>query len=405
MTPGRLEYLYERMSRHLATPEEKSEFKEFMSDPMNATEAGLLVDRAFSGVKDASDMAPGKRDQVLAFILEYDRKNRVTVPVYKVPVFRQPWFRWTAAASFLLIVFSSYLIFIRKSEKSISPIAKAEIKDLAPGGNKAILTLSNGSKIILDSAANGTLTQQGNTKIIKTDSGKLLYTTADKSIAEEIGLNTLQTPRGGIYSVTLPDGTTAWLNAESSITYPTRFTGNQRNVSITGEVYFEAAHDVARPFVVSVSSPNKKDDWMRVQVLGTHFNIHAYQDSENEPVQTTLLEGSVKVTANGLKHIIKPGEQATAGFNDKTISVNNRIDIDNVMAWRNGEMFLEHGNVKKLMTDISRWYDVDIEYAGNIPDGQFSGFINKNVPLSTILKGLKTYGVETKLEGKKIIVQ
>ena len=340
MTPSRLEYLYERMSKHLATPEEKSEFKEFMGDPKNAVEAGLLMDRAFSRVKEPADMTPEKRDEVLAFIFEYDRKNRLTVPVNKVPVFRQPWFRWTAAASILLIAFSSYLIFISRSEKLISLIAKTEIKDFAPGGNKAMLTLSNGSKIMLDSVASGTLTQQGNTKIIKTDSGKLLYAVTGKTVTEESGLNTLQTPRGGIYSVTLPDGTTAWLNAESSITYPTRFTGNQRNVSITGEVYFEAARDAAHPFVVSVNSLNKKEDWMQVQVLGTHFNIHAYQDSENEPVQTTLLEGSVKVTANGLKQIIKPGEQATAGFNDKIISVNNKIDIDNVMAWRNGKSSL-----------------------------------------------------------------
>jgi transmembrane sensor len=360
---------------------------------------------------------PGDWEGMVSSILNTRRSE---TPVRVLPQ-RRNWIpRVAAAAVVVLIATGAYFFFSSKSSRQIpqAPTTESAKTDIAPGTNKAILTLANGSKIILDSVHNGSLAKQGSTDVIKTDSGKLLYASNGSPLSQGRGVggegnpsyNTLTTPRGGIFQVTLPDGTQAWLNAASSITYPTRFTGNTRPVSITGEVYFEVAHDAAHPFVVET------EKFLNVEVLGTHFNINAYTDdaNPNEPVRTTLLEGSVKVTVDGgnkitdkitASKIIKPGEQASAIINQQTISVNNNIDLEKVMAWKNGEMILTHGDVHKLMQDISRWYDVDIEYQGTVPEGNFSGSVNRNVPLSSLLHVLKAYGIETELTRKKIIVK
>ena len=188
---------------------------------------------------------------------------------------------WAAAAAVLVLVLGGYFMFSHGSGKTYTPVAVNQVSpDILPGGNKAVLTLSNGSKIILDSVSNGELAQQGNTKIIKSDSGEIVYTDNGHTHAENV-LNTLSTPRGGIFQLVLPDGTKVWLNSASSITYPTAFNGKQRNVSITGEAYFEVAKDKEKPFHVAVND-------MNIEVLGTHFNINSYAD-ETE-VKTTLLE-------------------------------------------------------------------------------------------------------------------
>jgi transmembrane sensor len=306
--------------------------------------------------------------------------------------------RLIAAAAVLVLIFGSYFLIIRKpTQPSESAIAQTAIKtDIAPGSNKAILTLSSGSKIILDSARNGLLTIQSGSSIIKTDSGKLAYSSSVSSTTASVSYNTLTTPRGGQHQLELSDGTKVWLNSASSITFPTAFNGNDRNVNITGEAYFEVAKDKSKPFHVKVND-------MEVQVLGTHFNINSYSDEAS--INTTLLEGSVKITRNKQSGILKPGQQAQIFSDIADIKITNDANLEEVMAWKNGEMVLRHGNVKKLFQDISRWYDVDIEYEGAIPDGKFSGSVDRNVPLSSVLHVLTAYGIETKLEGKKIIVQ
>lgn len=371
-------------------------------DTLEQAMLGQLREGAFTGDENL-DLRERIFEKIRAL-----QSEQPSAPVYQIRFHRSRW--WAAVAILILLAAAGYFWMTHKPSGSPEIAAPAaQSNDIAPGGNKAILYLANGSRIVLDSVQKGQLAKLGNTNVIKTDSGKLLYAAVtDKTDLTESGLNTLSTPRGGIFQLTLPDGTQAWLNAESSITYPTRFTGKQRKVRITGEVYFEVAKDASHPFIVSLPAVTRNQEenghWMQVEVLGTHFNINAYNDAEDKQVRTTLLEGTVRVSAHGTYRIIKPREQAATAFTDKAIAVSNKVDLEKVMAWKNGEMVLTHGDVAKLMRDISRWYDVDIEYQGKVPEGQFSGSINRNVSLSSVLNVLKAYGVPTRLEGKKLIV-
>jgi ferric-dicitrate binding protein FerR (iron transport regulator) len=206
----------------------------------------------------------------------------------------------------------------------------------------------------------------------------------------------LTTPRGGQHQLDLSDGTRVWLNAASSITYPTAFAGKERRVQVSGEVYFEVVHNKFKPFKVDVQGTHIDD-------IGTSFNINAYGDENN--IKTTLLEGSVEITTTKAIQIIKPGQQALTESGGSKIEISRDVDIEKVMAWHNGKIILSNVSVEQIMREISRWYDMDIEYMGTIPNKQFYGSIRRDVRLSIILNALKDYGVETTIEGKKIIVQ
>ncbi len=340
--------------------------------------------------------------------------------VRRIPIRKLNWIITAAASVIAFVGLTVYFGFFNKNRSVVVPKENIPlVHDVAPGGNRALLILSTGQQIALDSAKNGQLAKFGNTTISKTDSGKLLYASAgSKASKDETDFNELITPRGGIYELVLPDGTKAWLNAASRIAYPTRFSGKKREVFINGEVYFEVAHDATHPFLVSLPAKTKEQGenghWMQIEVLGTHFNVNAYSDNKNAdpnsppdlaPTRTTLLEGSIKIKMGQESQLVKPGEQAVAGFSLHGIEIRRNVDLDKVMAWRNGKMVFTDVSVRQLMTEISRWYDVDIEYSGSVPNKQFYGSVSRNVPLSTVLKALKTYGVETKVEGKKIIVQ
>lgn len=312
------------------------------------------------------------------------------------------WWRIPAAAAvFLLIASSIFFIFNPKNKKQ--ELVKTElnrptpVNDIAPGGNKAVLTLADGSSIVLDSAANGTLTQQGNIKVQKLDNGQLAYTVNGKQVTEndEAFYNTISTPRGGQYQVTLADGTQVWLNAASSIRFPVVFTGAERKVEITGEVYFEVAKNAAIPFKVKTAASE-------VEVLGTHFNVNAYDDEA--AVKTTLLEGSVKIIAAGqpIKYL-QPGQQSAIN-KQGTITVLNNADIEEALAWKNGRFQFNSADLKSILRQISRWYDVDVVYKGNV-NLHFTGQLTRNDNVSKVFEELVLTGeVHFKIEGKKIIV-
>ena len=277
-------------------------------------------------------------------------------------------------------------------QKHKTPPALAQV--VVPGHEGAVLTLANGRQIVLDSTT-GIIAQQGHTRAVNT-TGQLTYTADTEIAAGTMIYNTLATPKARQYRLTLPDGTKVWLNASSSIRYPIAFTGKERRVAITGEVYMEVVKDAVRPFIVATRHSD-------ITVLGTHFNIMAYED---EPaVNTTLLEGSVKISIPGKQTatIIKPGEQASVGNEGDDIKV-KKVNAANVAAWINGFLSLKDCSVQEFMNQLSRWYDVDIEYAGKAPQQRFGGLINRNTSLSDILSVLDTGGIHTKLEGKKIIV-
>lgn len=311
---------------------------------------------------------------------------------------------WWVAAVFVLLASGVYFFFLNKPKKEIE-VAKTKMQqnDVAPGGNKAVLTLANGATIILNDAANGTLANEGTSVVSKKKDGELVYESASaKASADKsaIGYNTLATPTGGQYQLVLPDGSKVWLNAASSITYPTAFNGNQRKVQITGEVYFEVTHNSKMPFVVEKGS-------MAVEVLGTHFNINAYEDEQS--IKTTLLEGSVKVvnrqSAIGNNTVVlKPGKQAVL-IADSRFTIAD-ADVEQVMAWKNGLFHFENADLKAVMRQLARWYDVDIVYKNPAQktDALFID-MSRNANLSDVLKALEVSGsARFSIEGKKIIV-
>ena len=318
--------------------------------------------------------------------------------------------RWWAAAAIILLLGTGAYLFLNRSRSREAELVqvKPEInlkKDVAPGGNKAKLTLSDGSIIILDSAANGTLAQQGNARVVKLDDGQLLYNQTTPNAGNPLTIdhspltyNTLSTPRGGQYQLVLPDGSKVWLNAASSIRYPTAFAGNERRVEVTGEVYFEVAKDAQKPFRVNFSSVGKQGT---IEVLGTHFNVNAYDDED--VMKMTLLEGKVKASiVNGQWSILRPGQQAV--IDDSRLTIHDNADVEEVMAWKNGAFQFGGADIQTVMRQISRWYDVEVEYKGNI-SLHFAGTMSRNVNISQVLEMLeKAGGLKTAVTGRKITV-
>jgi ferric-dicitrate binding protein FerR (iron transport regulator) len=270
--------------------------------------------------------------------------------------------------------------------------------DVPPGGDKAVLTLADGSTIVLDDAQNGNLTQQGNTKVIKLN-GKLAYDPA-KAGAGEIVYNTISTPRGGKYQIELPDGTQVWLNAASSLHFPTAFIGRERKVEITGEAYFEVAPLTPKggqkiPFIVSVNGSE-------IEVLGTHFNVMAYSDED--AVKTTLLEGSVKFVNGNNTSLLKPGQQSQLLRNGQ-VKVVSDVDVENVISWKNGMFQFENADMETVMRQLSRWYDVEVVFKSKKLHDPLHVEIPFNTNLSDALKILEEAGTaKFEIEGKRIIV-
>jgi ferric-dicitrate binding protein FerR (iron transport regulator) len=310
------------------------------------------------------------------------------------------WLRYAAAAVLLILIGSGiYLLFQGKtSTKEVAKdIPKKQIKkDLAPGGNKAILTLADGKQIVLDEAQNGNLAEHGNTKVIKLD-GQLAYN--ETGNATEVIYNTITIPRGGQYQLVLADGSKIWLNAASSLRFPTSFPGKERRVELTGEGYFEIAKNAAQPFKVKISSASGEDGG-EVEVLGTHFNIMAYSDEA--AIKTTLLEGSVKITHHNKIAMLTPGQQAK--LQDQSIKVVDDVDTEEVVAWKDGYFQFTTASLQQVMRQIARWYDVDISYEGKIPERKFGGKISRDNNASEVLKILELSKVRFRITDKKIIV-
>jgi ferric-dicitrate binding protein FerR (iron transport regulator) len=340
------------------------------------------------------------------------------------------WMRYAAVAAGLLLASATgYFLLHKKGTGPVTPLANKRhgVQDIPPGAKKAVLTLGDGSKVLLDSANNGLLAQQGSTNIMKTANGQIVYTKADEKSGNPLipseriiragihhspfTFNTLATPRGGQYELVLPDGSKVWLNAASSIRYPTTFTNDERKVEITGEAYFEikrlpskaGSHNV--PFIVKISSPSGNGG--EVEVLGTHFNINAYNDES--AIRTTLLEGSVKVgnrqsaIGNIPQAVLTPGKQA-AFTADSRFTIHD-VDIEQVMAWKNGLFQFHNAGLPAVLRQIARWYDVDIRYEGDMPVREFEGKIQRNLTLLQVLKILEKNQVQLTLQGRTIIVK
>lgn len=309
---------------------------------------------------------------------------------------------WMGRAAIFLLLISSlgayFLFFQQSSPGTISRQQAPKSSPIKPGGDRAILTLANGETVILDSTHNGLIGTQGEIKIEKLNNGQLAYRVNGQLYPSPntVIYNTISTPRGGQYKVTLSDGSRIWLNAESSIRFPVAFTATQRKVEITGEVYFEIAKDTQRPFIVK--SPGSE-----VEVLGTHFNLNAYDDEG--VIRTTLLEGKIKVTAqNNLasQQTLTPGQQSIQ--EKEKIRVVNNADTEAATAWIKGRFQFKSADLRSILRQIGRWYDVEVEYVGNV-DLHFTGQLTRNEEVSKVFEKLELTGeVKFKTEGRKIIV-
>lgn len=329
------------------------------------------IDVAFTGsMNEQEDVA--LREHLFARVQQRKQRARVI---------NRSW--WYAAAAVVAAVIVITFIWPRPHS---TPALTAQKTNIAPGTSKARLTLADGSVITLDS--NGQqIIQQGATAV-RQQGGQLLYHAQGTNAT--LGYNTLSTPRGGQFQVQLPDGTKVWLNAASSLRYPTAFTGKERAVAITGEAYFEVAANASMPFRVSINGQPA------IEVLGTSFNVNAYTD-ENA-VQTTLLEGSVRV----INTILQPGQQASV-INNK-VTVKEHADIEQVTAWKNGLFNFNKQDLPSVMKQLARWYDVEVVYQGNIQSRQFFGEIERSLQLAEVLEILQKAEVHFKIEGRKLIV-
>ena len=297
----------------------------------------------------------------------------------------------------IILILGSGAYFFSIKDANLPVAQKKEINkelkdDVAPGYQGAILTLSDGRQIILDSAGNGTLAMQGSSNITK-QHGKIIYNDTDVA-KNKVLYNTMTTPKGRQYSLVLADGTKVWLNAASSLTFPTAFSGKERKVRLTGEAYFEVAKNGAIPFKVEAAN-------MEVKVLGTHFNIMAYD--EESSIKTTLLEGSVRITEGNVAAFLKPGQEAT--LDRKGVLEIEDANIEEAVAWKNGLFQFNNADIRSIMRKLNRWYNIEVVYHGNIEERSFSGVISQHTNLSQVLKMLQlTKEVNFKMEGARVIV-
>lgn len=297
-----------------------------------------------------------------------------------------------AASIILCLSFGLYFIVHRNT----APLtAKTELKDILPGGNKAILTLADGTVVNLDDAKNGQIANQNGIEIRKAKNGQLEYVIKEVQNTSLTGSNTISTPRGGQYQVSLPDGTKVWLNAATTLKYPYAFAKNERVVELNGEAYFEVSKDHTRPFKVKTAVQT-------VEVLGTHFNINAYSD-ENI-VKTTLLEGAVKVSAKQSTVNLHPGEQSQLNASNARLSVSQQVDMDKEMAWKNNIFSFDNDDLQTIMRQISRWYDVDVVYEGKISTEKYVGEIPRNSNLAEVFKILELNHVHIDAKGKVLTI-
>ncbi|WP_212003575.1 FecR family protein [Chitinophaga sp. HK235] len=301
------------------------------------------------------------------------------------------WRRW-AAAAVLLFSAGGYYWWQHGARNILSDAPVAVAADVLPGKNGAVLTLANGQQVVLDSHGDGLITSTQGTQVILKN-GQVEYKPSGNGTPVN---NTLHTPRGRKFRMQLPDGTQVWLNAASSLSFPTAFTGTERKVELTGEAYFEVAKDQTKPFVVSLSNNTS------VKVLGTHFDISAYTDEPG--ISTTLLEGAVQVNVPEHSSTLKPGQQLLFNKNAGTVVLNKNIDTAAVMAWKNGVLSFQDKKLTAVIAMIARWYDIEVTYATTPPDITFVGEIGSDVNLSSVLTFLRESGIQFNLEGRKLII-
>lgn len=300
------------------------------------------------------------------------------------------------AAVFIAVLFSFWAInHYYRSEKNLQQTTARHQMPIKPGVNSALLQLANGKSILLDSMLTGTTVSTKGIKITKTQDGQIACNSQEDHILYSTAKNTITTPRGGQYALTLPDGSKAWLNASSSLTFPTNFDTGERRVTITGEVYFEIAKNERQPFKVTTYNTE-------VRVLGTHFNVSAYTDDET--VSTTLFEGAVELKNADQKIRIKPGQVSSWSKSERKFKT-KVADLEEALAWKNGYFIFNEANIQEIMQKLSRWYDVPVTYKGDLSGLNFSARMSRKASIEEVLDILQSTGtIQFKIKERRVIV-
>lgn len=381
--------LLEKYSTDTATPEEKD-----------------FIDRYYLLLQNSADVLESMPDaekqaldnEIRSRLMEAIEAAKPTAPAYQIGKGRRMRIarKLAVAATIIFIVTAgTYIYFINGNGEpgAVRPTREALTEIFVPGTNKAILQLDDGSSIELDNAAAGKLANQHTTQVIKLNEGLLSYELKGADTSAATAFNKIVTPRGGEYQVILPDGTKAWLNADSYLKFPVMF-GKERNVEMGGEVYFEVARDKKRPFKVSVNGTV-------VEALGTSFNINAYLEEQMQ--KTTLIEGSVRVSNGSSQNLLQPGEQAQVSGNN-SMKVVKHVNQAEVMAWRNGLFFFNKADIKSFMRQLERWYNIKVQFEGKAPDINFNGKMERNLSWEQLLRILKEMGVNYRVEGRVLTI-
>lgn len=391
MENTRIYYLAGQYLKKSLSNTEEVEFQQLLHSPDHED----AIQAAFEELAGELDMNVVQDEALLPLLQRALNSDKPARRIHFLP--RRSW----AAASIILLVLAAGTYLWTANKKNTLPAAiAAKTVDIAPGREGAILTLADGSRIALDSLGNGVIAKQNGAQVVLAN-GQLAYDPAGSSTGEAV-FNTMSTPKGRQFRITLPDGTQVWLNAASSIRYPTLFSGKERKVEVTGEAYFEVAKSPAMPFRVKVN--NKAE----IEVLGTHFNVNAYENEQT--IATTLLEGSVRVAAFANQHkpgdvILQPGQQAQIETTKTGIKVIEHANIDKAIAWKNGLFYFEGVSLAEIMRQMERWYDIEVVYESGIPDIEFEGEMTKDVSLNGLLVMLGRTDIHFRLEGRKLIVQ
>ncbi|WP_127131214.1 FecR family protein [Pseudoflavitalea rhizosphaerae] len=417
MNKDRIAYIIQAFRSNSLTTKEWDELNELLKEENSGTLRAYLMDLLERQPGTVKVTLSANDEAILQNILNSDRKDPASIVTKSISGEQKPssksrmLFRWTAAAAILLAVVGGWLIWQNISEQTANLTAKENIgeafKIKAPQQG-AVLTLSDGTKVLLDTVNDGFRTSEHSTDL-QWEDGELRYGSASQTAGTRgaTAYNTLETPAGRQFRIQLPDGSKVWLNAMSSIRYPVAFTGKTRAVELKGEAYLEVAKDPRRGFIVSTETG------LQLDVLGTAFNVNGY--SSEKEVKVTLVEGSLLVKAQAAQNNnavkIKPGEQATVAqtANGKInptskISVDRSVDMEQVLAWKNGRFNFEGMKLRQVMKQLERWYDVTVVYEDGVPDTEFYGELSRDNSLGDILLAFKDAELKYKLEGRKLTI-
>jgi transmembrane sensor len=376
-----IRYLIEKYNNHTASPDER-----------------ILVEQWYNRI-DGTELAQNEfnesdtKSQIFKTVnARIEEKMNKKKPL-KLKLVYSLFFK---AAIIIMVLLAGTYIYQKQTKQLESTVAfKTKKANIMPGGDNAMLLLADGSQIILNKTADGQIADQSGVNVVKTKNGELTYRFAGNTDPKSSSINTVITPRGGQYHLVLVDGTEVWLNAGSSIKFPTAFNGNDRKVEVSGEVYFEVAKNKAKPFIVHT---NQSD----IKVLGTHFNVNAYEDEEYQ--RTTLLEGSVEITRGTQKVLLTPGQQAKINEKSDYINIKEIEDPDAIIAWKNGYFQFEKSDLQSVMRQVSRWYNTEVSYNGAIPTKQYTGKIPRGVNVAKLIEMLSYSGIHCEVERNQITV-